>query len=69
MLSGICGGFESVDNAQFTLTLKNQDFEMALISANNKGLLQTWYQLDGGAQPPCYGLQPAANIFIQNRDN
>jgi hypothetical protein len=53
-------------------TIENQDFEMAL--------LQMWYQLDGCAQPPCYGLQPTAShisrfvwnnihIFIQNRDN
>jgi hypothetical protein len=54
---------------------------MALTSAGNNKLLQTWYQLDGRSQPPCYGLQRTAShisklkvwnkiyIFIQNRDN
>jgi hypothetical protein len=62
-------------------TIENQDFEMALISADNKELLQTWYQLNSRAQPPCYRLQPTAShisrfkvwnkiyILIQNRDN
>jgi hypothetical protein len=61
-------------------TSENQDFEMALISAE-KELRQTLYQLDGCAQPPCYRLQPTAShisrfkvwnevyIFIQNREN
>jgi len=42
-------------------TIENQDFEMALKSADNKELLQKWYQLDGHAQPPCYRLQPIAS--------
>jgi hypothetical protein len=62
-------------------TTENQEFEMALISADKKELLQAWYRLDGGAQPPCYGLQPTAshisrfNVWnkiytvIQNKDN
>jgi hypothetical protein len=62
-------------------TVENQDFEMALLSADNKELLQMWYQLDGRALPPCYRLQPAASqisrykvwnkicIFIQNGNN
>lgn len=41
-------------------TIENQDFEMALSIAENKELLQKWYQLDGHAQPPCYRLQPIA---------
>jgi hypothetical protein len=31
---------------------ENQDFEIALIGADKKALLQMWYQLDGRAQPP-----------------
>jgi hypothetical protein len=42
-------------------TIENQDFEMALSNADNKELLQKWYQLDGHAQPPCYRLQPIAS--------
>jgi hypothetical protein len=42
-------------------TIENQDFEMALKSADNKELLQKWYQLDSHAQPPCYRLQPIAS--------
>jgi hypothetical protein len=42
-------------------TIENQDFEMALSIAENKELLQKWYQLDGHAQPPCYRLQPIAS--------
>jgi hypothetical protein len=42
-------------------TVENQDFEMALSIAENKELLQKWYQLDGHAQPPCYRLQPIAS--------
>jgi hypothetical protein len=42
-------------------TNENQIFEMAIISADNEELQQTWYQLDGPAQPHCYGLQPAAS--------
>jgi hypothetical protein len=34
---------------------------MAHISADNKELLWTRCQLDGHAQPPCYGLQPTAS--------
>jgi hypothetical protein len=59
-------------------TIENQDFEMALSSADNKELLQKWYQLDGHAQPPCYRLQPIAshipgfkvqnNIYTLNQD-
>jgi len=53
---------------------------MELISADNKELLQTWSQLGGCAQPPCYGLQPSGShilrfevwnniyILIQNKD-
>jgi hypothetical protein len=33
--------------------IENQDFEMALISADNEELFQTWYQLGGRAQTPC----------------
>jgi hypothetical protein len=43
-------------------TTENQDFEMALTSADNKQLLQTWYQVDGFAQPPSYRLQPTASL-------
>jgi hypothetical protein len=39
-------------------TIELQDFETALKNADNKELLQKWYQLDGHAQPPCYRLQP-----------
>ncbi|PSN35793.1 hypothetical protein C0J52_09490, partial [Blattella germanica] len=42
-------------------TIENQDFEMALSNADNKELLQKWYQLDSHAQPPCYRLQPIAS--------
>ena len=34
---------------------------MAFISAANKELLQTWYQLEVCAEPPCYTLQPTAS--------
>jgi hypothetical protein len=62
-------------------TTENQDFEMALTGVESKGLLQTWYQLDGCAQPPSYELQRTAShiskpkvwnkiyIFTQNRGN
>jgi hypothetical protein len=30
-------------------TTENQDFEVALVIAHNKELLQTWYELDGPA--------------------
>jgi hypothetical protein len=65
----------------FIKTIEDQSFEMALISADKKKVLQTWYQLDGCGQPPCYRLQPTARhisgfkvwnkmyIFIQNRNN
>jgi hypothetical protein len=59
-------------------TIENQDFEMTLISAEDKEQLQMWYQLDGHAKPHCYGLQHMVShisrfevwnqiyIFIQN---
>jgi hypothetical protein len=62
-------------------TIGNQDFEMPLINTDNKELLQMWYQLDGLAEPLCYGFQATAShisrsnvlneiyIFIPNRDN
>jgi hypothetical protein len=62
-------------------TIQNKDFDMAPRCADSKELLKTWYQVDGRAHPPCYGLQPKAShisrfkvwnkiyIFIQNRDN
>jgi hypothetical protein len=61
--------------------IQNQDFEMTHVNAENKELLQTWYQLNGRAQPPSCRLQPTASrisrfkvwnkiyIFIQNRGN
>jgi hypothetical protein len=42
-------------------TTENQDFEMAVTSVGNQETLQTWYQLDGHAQPPGYRLQPTAS--------
>jgi hypothetical protein len=42
-------------------TTENQDSDMAAISADSKELLQMWFQLNGCAQPPCYGLQPTAS--------
>jgi hypothetical protein len=62
-------------------TTENQDFEMAITSADKKKLLQTWYQVDSCAQPCCYGLQPTAShisrfqvwnkiyIYVPKRDN
>lgn len=50
-------------------TIENQDFEMALKSADNKELLQKWYQLDGHAQPPCYRLQPIASHIPGFKEN
>jgi len=62
-------------------TLENQDFEKALISADNKELLQGWFKLGGRAQPSCYRMQPTAShilrfkvsnkiyIFIKSRDS
>jgi hypothetical protein len=32
--------------------IENQDFEMPLVIADNKELLQMWYQLSDLAQPP-----------------
>jgi hypothetical protein len=52
-VSGECAGFVSV-------CWYNRNSEMALISAGNKEILQTWYQLDVLAEPPCCRLQPAA---------
>jgi hypothetical protein len=72
---------QSLGNAYLLKTIENQDFEMTLIIAGNKELLQMWYQLDCRAHPSCYGLQPTAShisgfkiwnkiyIFIQNTDN
>jgi hypothetical protein len=62
-------------------TIENQDFEVPLISVGKKKLLQMWYQLDGPAQPLCYGLQPNCShssrfkvwnkiyVFNKNSDN
>jgi hypothetical protein len=38
-------------------TIENQDFEMTLISGDNKELLQMWHQLDGCVHLPYHGLQ------------
>jgi hypothetical protein len=46
-------------------TNENQDFEMALINTDNKELLWTWYQLNGRAQPPWYGLQPTGSHILR----
>ena len=46
-------------------TLENQDFEMALISADKKELLQAWYQLYVHTQTPSYGLQPIASHILK----
>jgi hypothetical protein len=78
-VSGICGGLLVMHH--LLKTIENQDFEMAFISADNKELLQVWYELDGPARTTYYRLQPTAShisrlevwneiyIFIQNRDN
>ncbi|XP_069676393.1 NACHT and WD repeat domain-containing protein 2 isoform X2 [Periplaneta americana] len=50
-------------------TIENQDFEMALSNADNKELLQKWYQLDSHAQPPCYRLQPIASHIPGFKEN
>jgi len=64
-LSGIYVGFESVSLVLLLLlkTIKNQGFEMALLNADKKELLQTLCQLDGYAQKPCYGLQPTVSFI------
>jgi len=33
------------------------------ISADNKELLLTWYQLGGYCQPPCCRFQPSASLI------
>jgi len=62
-LSGICVSFESVSLVLLLLlkTIKNQGFEMTLLNADKKELLQTLCQLNGCAQKPYYGLQRAVS--------
>jgi len=50
-LSGICISVESVSLVLLLLlkTIKNQGFEMILLNADKKELLQTLCQLDGYA--------------------
>jgi hypothetical protein len=63
-LSGICASFEPVSVVLLLLlkTIKNQCFGMTLLNADKKEeLLQTWCQLDGYAQQPCYGLKPTVS--------
>jgi hypothetical protein len=40
---------------------------MTLISADNKELLQTQYQLDVRAKLPCYRLQPTASHITRDK--
>nr|CAD7263262.1 unnamed protein product [Timema shepardi] len=50
-------------------TIENQDFEMAVKTADNKELLQKWYKLDSHAQPPCYRLQPISSHIPGFKEN
>jgi len=62
VLSSICVGFESVSLVLLLLkTINNRGFEMTLLNADKNDLLQTWCQLDGYAQQPCYGVQPTVS--------
>jgi len=60
---GICGGFGSV-SCYASCYLRQSRSQHLLVRDNE--LLQTWYQLDGGAKPTCYvttQCQPNFKIY------
>jgi len=56
---GECAGFQSF--CWYSSFYLKHNSAMALVSADNKELLQTLYQLDVCAELPCYRLQPTAS--------
>lgn len=54
---------DSLGQPLIPLTIESQDFEAALVTADESGkgdgkqLLEKWFALDSKAQPPCYRLK------------